>query len=58
MDDIQKLQNHITALEQELDAIWREIFGMKPPARRDSGGAGVVASRDPYGRRIYDRGAQ
>jgi hypothetical protein len=56
MDNIAKLQNHIAALEAELDAIWR-LQGMQPPIRMDSGGSKVRESRNDAGRRVYDRGA-
>jgi hypothetical protein len=57
MDDIQKLQNHLKAIEHELNELWT-LHGMQPPKRIDSGGAKVTATRDDAGRRVFDKGAQ
>jgi hypothetical protein len=56
MDDTQRLKNHIRALEKELDALW-SLHGRKAPTRKDSGGSGVLVTRDASNGLVFDRGA-
>jgi hypothetical protein len=56
MDDTQRLKNHISALEKELDLLW-QLFGMRSPKRIDSGGSGVARTRDANNGHVIDRGA-
>jgi len=53
MDDIQKLKNHVAALERELNALWA-LHGMQPPLSVDSG-QNVTERRNDSGRRVFGR---
>lgn len=54
MDDIQKLKNHVAALERELNALWA-LHGMQPPLSVNSGGQNVTERRNDSGRRVFGR---
>ena len=54
MDDIQKLKNHVAALERELNALWA-LHGMQRPLSVDSGGQNVTERRNDSGRRVFGR---
>ena len=52
MDDIQKLKNHVAALERELNALWA-LHGMQPPLSVNSGGR--MLPNDGMIRRVFGR---